>query len=55
MAKKTKNWGSKILFFILGMLAMLALDMIFHFNNSVKTGIDRELNKTQRKIENVFK
>lgn len=55
MAKKTKNWGAKILFFLMGMGAMLVLDIIFHFNNSVKSGIDREVNKAQHKIENVFK
>lgn len=37
------------------MLTMLILDMIFHFNNSVEKGIDRELNKTGLKIENIFK
>jgi len=55
MAKKTKNLGGKILFFILGMLLMLGLDMIFHFNNSVEKQLNRELNKAERKIENVFK
>jgi hypothetical protein len=34
---------------------MLVLDMVFHFNNSVEKEIDRELNKTGRKIENIFK
>lgn len=33
---------------------MLVLDMFFHFNNSVKKEIDREANKAQRKIENIF-
>jgi hypothetical protein len=55
MAKKTKKWGSKILFFLLGMLAMLVLDMIFQFNNSVEKGIKKELNKAQQKIEDAFK
>jgi hypothetical protein len=55
MAKKTKNLGCKILFFILGMLVMLALDMIFQFNNSVEKGISRELNKAQQKIEDALK
>lgn len=55
MAKKTKNLGGKILFFILGVLAMFALDMIFQFNNSVEKGINRELNKAQQKIEDVLK
>ena len=55
MAKKTKNLGGKILFFILGMLLMLGLDMIFHFNNSVEKQLSKELNKAERKIEDVFK
>ena len=55
MAKKTKNLGGKILFFILGMLFMLGLDMIFHFNNSVEKQLSKELNKAERKIEDVFK
>ena len=55
MAKKTKNLGGKILFFILGMLAMLVLDMIFHFNNSVKDKLDDEFNKAQQKIEKSLK
>ena len=37
--------------FISFVLVMLALDMIFHFNNSVKDKIDDELNKAQQKIE----
>jgi hypothetical protein len=57
MAKKSKkgNTLQKILFFLLGMIVMLALDMIFQFNNSVEKGINRELNKAQDKIEEVFK
>jgi len=55
MAKKTKNLGGKILFFILGMFLMLGLDMIFHFNNSVEKQLNKELNKAERKIEDVFK
>jgi hypothetical protein len=55
MAKKSGGIGSKILFFLLGMLAMLALDMIFHFNNSVKDKLDDEFNKAQKKIEEVIK
>jgi hypothetical protein len=54
MAKKVKNLGGKILFFILGMLAMLVLDMVFHFNNSVQKEIDKSLNKAEDKIENLF-
>lgn len=57
MKRKIKKGsiGQKLLFFILGMLAMLALDMIFHFNNSMETKLDRELNKAERKLENLFK
>jgi hypothetical protein len=55
MAKKTQNMGGKIIFFIIGMLVMLLLDMIFHFNNSVQKEIDSSLNKAQEKIENVLK
>jgi Tfp pilus assembly protein PilO len=55
MAKKSGSLGSKILFFILGMLFMLGLDMIFHFNNSVEKQLNKELNKAERKIEDVFK
>ena len=52
--KKGSIW-QKILFFILGMLAMMALDMVFHFNNSMETKLERELNKAERKLENAFK
>jgi predicted membrane channel-forming protein YqfA (hemolysin III family) len=55
MAKKTQNMRGKFIFFILGMLVMLLLDMIFHFNNSVQKEIDSGLNKAQKKIENVLK
>lgn len=55
MAKKTKNLGGKILFFILGMILMLGLDMIFHFNNSVQKEFDNGLDKAKEKIENVLK
>jgi hypothetical protein len=55
MAKKSGGIGSKILFFLLGMMAMLALDMIFHFNNSVKHKLDDEFNKAQKKIEEAIK
>ena len=44
-----------IIAFILGMGAMFVLDMVFHFNNSVKTQMQLEVNKTQKKIENMFK
>jgi len=57
MKRKTKkgNIWQKLLFFILGMLVMMSLDMIFHFNNSVEAKVTHELNKAQRKIENSFK
>jgi CHASE3 domain sensor protein len=41
--------------FILGLVVMFVADMIFHFNNSVETQIKREMNKTEKKIENIFK
>ncbi len=52
MKKTIKN---AIIFFILGMGAMFALDMVFHFNNSIETQLKREMNKTQKDIENIFK
>ncbi|NQU52963.1 MAG: hypothetical protein HQ522_10540 [Bacteroidetes bacterium] len=50
-----KNFKNKIIYFLLGVLLMFILDVIFHFNNSVEAEIDREANKAQRKIENIFK
>ncbi len=44
-----------IIAFILGMVVMFALDMVFHFNNSVEKQIEREANKAGEKIENLFK
>ena len=41
--------------FILGLAVMFLLDMVFHFNNSIETQLKREMNKTQNKIENIFK
>lgn len=55
MKSKKGNIWHKILYFILGMIAMLALDMIFQFNNSVEKGVNHELNKAQKKIEDTFK
>jgi len=55
MKSKRGNTWHKILYFILGMIAMLALDMIFQFNNSVEKGVNREINKAQKKIEDTFK
>ncbi|RKD92257.1 hypothetical protein [Mangrovibacterium diazotrophicum] len=45
----------RILFFVLGMIFMFILDMIFHFNNSVEKEMQRQSQKTQKKIENIFK
>jgi CHASE3 domain sensor protein len=51
-----KNTSRKVLFaFVLGMVLMFVLDLFFHFNNSVKIQMDREANKAQKKIENIFK
>ncbi len=50
-----KNTKSAIIFFILGLAVMFVSDMIFHFNNSVETQLKREMNKTEKKIENIFK
>lgn len=52
MKKTTKT---AIIFFVLGLACMFVLDMIFHFNNSVQAQLKREMNKTQRQIENIFK
>jgi predicted membrane channel-forming protein YqfA (hemolysin III family) len=52
MKKTTKT---AIIFFFLGLAVMFVLDMIFHFNNSIETQVKREMNKTQKKIENIFK
>ena len=51
-----KSTTKKVLIaFFLGMGVMFALDIVFHFNNSVKTQIQRETNKAQKKIENILK
>ncbi len=52
MKKTTKT---ALISFLLGLLVMFVADMIFHFNNSVETQLKREMNKTQNKIENIFK
>jgi predicted membrane channel-forming protein YqfA (hemolysin III family) len=52
MKKATKT---ALIFFVLGLVLMFVADMIFHFNNSIETQLKRELNKTQNKIENIFK
>ncbi|MFA5326438.1 MAG: hypothetical protein WC384_01475 [Prolixibacteraceae bacterium] len=50
-----KNTKSAIIFFILGLAVMFVADMIFHFNNSVETQLKREMDKAEKKIENIFK
>ncbi len=52
---KKGNFRTALIYFLLGMGAMFVLDMIFHFNNSMGTQLKREMNKTQNKIENIFK
>lgn len=50
-----KNTKTALVAFILGLAVMFVADMIFHFNNSIETQMKREMNKTQKKIENIFK
>lgn len=52
---KKGNFSKAIIYFLLGLVVMFVSDMIFHFNNSVETQLKREMNKTQNKIENIFK
>lgn len=52
MKKSTK---ASLISFVLGLVVMFVADMIFHFNNSVETQLKREMNKTQKHIENIFK
>jgi hypothetical protein len=51
--KKTTKMA--LIFFLLGLAVMFVLDMIFHFNNSIETQMKREMNKTKKNIENIFK
>ncbi|WP_372774503.1 hypothetical protein [Mangrovibacterium sp.] len=44
-----------LLAFVFGMVFMFVLDMFFHFNNSVEKQIQCEADKTQKKIERIFK
>ena len=44
-----------IVAFVIGLVVMFILDMIFHFNNSVEKEMQRQSQKTQKKIENIFK
>ena len=52
---KKENFKTAIIYFLLGLAVMFVADMIFHFNNSVETQLKHEMNKTQNKIENIFK
>lgn len=52
MKNRTKT---ALISFILGLVVMFVLDMVFHFNNSVEAQLKREIDKTQNKIENIFK
>ncbi|WP_299578431.1 hypothetical protein [uncultured Sunxiuqinia sp.] len=51
-----KNSATKVLIaFVLGMALMFVLDMVFHFNNSIEKELEREAQRAQKKIENIFK
>ena len=50
-----KKLKTKIVYLILGAIIMFFLDMMFNFNNSIETAIERESKKAQSKIENIFK
>ncbi len=52
---KKGNTKTHLIYFLLGMVVMFALDMVFHFNNSIDTKLKREMDKAQDKIENIFK
>ena len=52
---KKGNTKTSLIYFLLGMVVMFALDMVFHFNNSIDTKLKREMDKAQDKIENIFK
>ncbi len=52
---KKGHFKTAVIYFLLGLGVMFVLDMFFHFNNSVETQLKREINKTQKKIENIFK
>jgi uncharacterized membrane protein YuzA (DUF378 family) len=52
---KKGHFKTAVIYFLLGLAVMFVLDMFFHFNNSVETQLKREMNKTQKKIENIFK
>ncbi len=44
-----------IIAFLLGLAVMFVLDMIFHFNNSIETEMQRQSKKAQKQIESIFK
>ncbi len=52
---KRRSTKTSLIYFLLGMVVMFALDMVFHFNNSVNTKLKREMDKAQDQIENIFK
>jgi len=52
---KKGRTGTAIIYFLLGLAVMFVADMIFHFNNSVETQMKREMNKAEKKMENIFK
>lgn len=52
---KKGHFKTAFIYFFLGLAVMFVLDMIFHFNNSVETRLKREMNKAEKKIENIFK
>jgi hypothetical protein len=56
MKKSRKSSFKPFLYGLLfGMAAMFALDMFFHFNNSVEEGVKREMDKAINKVEDIFK
>lgn len=50
-----KSIKTAVISFFLGMLVMFVADMYFHFNNSVEAELKKELKKTERKFEEIFK
>ena len=52
---KKGHFKTAVIYFLLGLAVMFVLDMIFHFNNSIETQLKREMNKAEKKIENIFK
>jgi len=52
---KKGHFKTAAIYFLLGLAVMFVADMIFHFNNSVEAQLKREMNKAEKKIENIFK